>query len=202
VNARFGKLPAVSRPGRPRSEQSRSAVLRATSQLLHEVGLRAMTTEEIASRSGTSKATIYKWWTNKYAVAVDAFLSELTAETGDPDTGSAREDLRIVLHGLVHFYVGPSGRVFAQLIGEAQFDPAIQAVLREHLVAPRREIVRLVWERGVARGQLQGDADPEAAIDLMIGSVLYRHLMGHAPLDDAVADLIVDTAMRRLAAGD
>ena len=39
------------RPGRPRSEESRTAVLRATSELLHEVGLRAMTTEEIASRS-------------------------------------------------------------------------------------------------------------------------------------------------------
>ena len=81
----------VSRPGRPRSEQSRAAVLRATSELLHEVGMRAMTTEEIASRSGTSKATIYKWWPNKYAVAVEAFLTEMMAESPDPDTGSARE---------------------------------------------------------------------------------------------------------------
>ena len=81
-----------ARPGRPRSEESRAAVLRATSELLHEVGLRATTTEEIASRSGASKATIYKWWPNKYAVAIDAFLSELMAESADPDTGSARDD--------------------------------------------------------------------------------------------------------------
>ena len=49
--------------------------------MLHEVGLRAMTTEEIANRSGASKATIYKWWPNKYAVAIDAFLSEMMAES-------------------------------------------------------------------------------------------------------------------------
>jgi hypothetical protein len=48
------------RPGRPRSERSRTAVLRVTSELINEVGLRAMTTDEIASRSGVSKATIYK----------------------------------------------------------------------------------------------------------------------------------------------
>jgi AcrR family transcriptional regulator len=91
--------PAGPRPGRPRSEQSRTAVLRATSELLHEVGLRGMTTEQIASRSGTSKATIYKWWSNKYSVAVDAFLSEMMAESADPDTGSTRDDLRAVLAG-------------------------------------------------------------------------------------------------------
>ena len=71
-------------PGRPRSEQSRVAVLRATSELLQEVGLRAMTTEEISNRSGASKATIYKWWPNKYAVAVEAFLTEMMAEAPIP----------------------------------------------------------------------------------------------------------------------
>src|SRR6201991_4852191 len=92
------------RPGRPRSEESRAAVLRATSELLQEVGRRAMTTEEIASRSGASKATIYKWWPNKYAVAIDAFLSEMMAESRDPDTGSARDDFSAVMRGLMHFY--------------------------------------------------------------------------------------------------
>ena len=74
--------PPRSRPGRPRSEESRAAVLRVTSQLLQEVGLRAMTTDEIASRSGTSKATIYKWWPNKYAVAIDAFAKLVKQQLG------------------------------------------------------------------------------------------------------------------------
>src|SRR3954469_25140050 len=101
------------RPGRPRSEQTRKAVLRATAELMHEVGLRVMTTEQIASRSGASKATIYKWWPSKYAVAVEALLSEMLIESDDPDTGSAREDFRIALRGMIHFYTSPSGRVFA-----------------------------------------------------------------------------------------
>lgn len=205
VNPEFSNSPAPStrnRQGRPRSEQSRAAVLKAATELLHEVGAQAMTTDELAGRSGVSKATIYKWWPNKYAVAVEAFLSEMMAESFDPDTGSAREDLRIMLRGMVHFYSGPSGRVYAQLIGEGQSDLLVQTELWEHLVAHRRELVRAIWNRGVARGEVRADVDPEVAIDVVFAPPLYRLMMGHAPLDDAAADAIVDAAMRGLALGD
>ena len=194
--------PTGARPGRPRSEESRAAVLRATSELLHEVGLRAMTTEQIASRSGASKATIYKWWTNKYSVAVDAFLSEMMAESADPDTGSAPADFHSVLRGLIHFYSGPSGRVFAQLIGEGQSDPLVRMELRDRLVESRRQLMRTIWDRGVERGELRADVDPDIATDLLIGPPLYRLLFGHGPLDDAAADLIIDAGMRGLARCD
>jgi AcrR family transcriptional regulator len=174
-------------------------VLRATSELMHEVGLRVMTTEEIANRSGASKATIYKWWPNKYAVAVEALLSEMLTESDDPDTGSAREDFRIALRGLIHFYDSRSGRVFAQLVGEAQFDPLIAAELRDRLVGSRRQLVRAILDRGVARGELRPDVDPEAAIDLVFGPAMYRLVARHAPLDDAAADAMVDLAIRGLA---
>jgi AcrR family transcriptional regulator len=188
------------RVGRPRSERSRTAVLRAASDLMHEVGLRAMTTEGIAGRSGASKATIYKWWPNKYAVAVEAFLSELLVESADPDTGSAAEDFRIVLRGLSHFYASASGRVFAQLIGEAQFDPVVAAELRDRLIHSRRDVSRAIWDRGVARGELRDDVDREVAIDIVFGPALYRLMTGYATLDEAAADAVVDAAMRGLAA--
>ncbi len=187
------------RPGRPRSEQTRVAVLRATSALMHEVGVRGMTTEQIASRSGASKATIYKWWPSKYAVAVDALLSEMLIEADDPDTGSAREDFRVTLRGLIRFYTSPSGRVYAQLIAEAQSAPLLAAELRDRLVGSRRRLVRAIWDRGVARGELRPDVDPEVAIDMVFGPAMYRLVAGHAPLDDAAADAIVDAAIRGLA---
>jgi AcrR family transcriptional regulator len=175
------------------------AVLHATSELINEVGLRAMTTDEIASRSGVSKATIYKWWPNKYAVAVEAFLSEMDMKSSDPDTGSAKEDFRRALRGLIRFYRSKDGRAYAQLIGEAQFDPQIGVELREHLVKSRRKLVRAILDRGIARGELRPDVDPEAAIDLMFGPAMYRLVAGHAPLDARSADAIVDAAMRGLA---
>ncbi|GAA3101591.1 TetR/AcrR family transcriptional regulator [Pseudonocardia yunnanensis] len=187
------------RPGRPRSEQTHKAVLRATAELMHEVGLRVMTTEEIAARCGASKATIYKWWPNKYAVAIDALLSEMFVESDDPDTGSVFEDFRLALRGIMRFYNSPSGRVFAQIVGEAQFDPQIAAELSNRLVAPRRRLVRTILDRGIARGELRADIEPEAAIDLMFGAAIYRLVTAHAPMDDDAADAIVDLAIRGLA---
>lgn len=189
---------ARSRVGRPRSERSRTAVLRAASDLMHEVGLRAMTTEEIATRSGASKATIYKWWPNKYAVAVEAFLSEMLVESADPDTGSAAADFRIVLRGLSHFYASPSGRVFAQLIGEAQFDPEVAVELRDRLIHSRRDVSRAIWDRGVARGELRDDVDREVAIDIVFGPPLYRLVTGYAPFDEETADTVILAVMRGL----
>ena len=177
-------------------------MLRATSELLHEVGLRAMTTEEIASRSGASKATIYKWWPNKYAVAIDAFLSEMMADSPDPDTGSARDDLSAWCAGSCTSTPGRADGSSRNWSARRRRDPLIQQELRTHLVDSRRELFRAIWDRGVARGELRGDVDPEAAIDLVIGPALYRLMIGHAPLTEAAADAIVDAAIRGLAEGD
>jgi hypothetical protein len=78
----------------------------------------------------------------------------------------------------------------------------VQKELRDNLVARRRELIRAIWARGVARGELRADVDPDAAIDLVFGPPLYRLLIGHAPLDEAAADAMVDAAMRGLAVGD
>jgi AcrR family transcriptional regulator len=192
--------PMLRRPGRQRSEKARQAVLQAASELLPEMGLRAMTTDRIAARSGVSKATIYKWWPSKYAVAVDAFLSEMYAASPMPDTGSARGDFRVNLRGVMRFYRSASGRVFAQLVAEAQSDPEVFAELRDRMVASRRELVRAIWARGVARGELPAGIDPEVGLDLIYGPAMYRLVAGHGPLTDEAADAVVDAAMRGLAA--
>ncbi|MDT5070161.1 MAG: hypothetical protein QOK02_6316 [Mycobacterium sp.] len=187
------------RPGRPRSERSKAAVLRAASELMQEVGLREMTTELIAARSGASKATIYKWWPNKYTVAVEAFLSEMLAEAPDPDTGSAREDFCIVLRGVMHFYDTPTGRVFGQLVGEAQFDPLVRAELRDVFIQSRRRVARTIWDRGVVRGELRTDVDPDIGIDLMFAPAIYRLVTGNGALDAAAANAIVIAALSGVA---
>jgi hypothetical protein len=71
--------------------------------------------------------------------------------------------------------------------------------LRAHLIGSRRELVRAILDRGIARGELRPDVDPEAAIDVIFGPAMYRLLAGHAPLDARSADAIVDVAMRGLA---
>ena len=64
-------------------------------------------------------------------------------------------------------------------------------------MAPRREVIRAIWDRGVVRGELRTDVDPEAAFDLVFGPLLYRLLIGHAPLEvDAIVDAMRGLALR------
>ena len=77
---------------------------------MQEDDLRRASIDRISARSGVSKATIYKWWPNRTAVAIDAFLHQMMADAPVPDTGSAAEDFRLTLRGMMGFYASPLAR--------------------------------------------------------------------------------------------
>src|SRR5450755_1541159 len=88
---------ASARRGRPRSEEADRAILRAATELLAERGLPGMSIEEVASRAGVAKATVYRRWPSRGALALDAFVAEFTALQPLPDTGFLRDDLLAAL---------------------------------------------------------------------------------------------------------
>jgi AcrR family transcriptional regulator len=185
--------------GRRRSEECRDAVLKAALELVQEDDLRRASVDRISARSGVSKVTIYKWWPNKTAVIIDAFLHQMMVDAPVADTGSAAEDFRLTLRGLMRFYSSPLGAIYQQLVGEAQFNPTERERIRTHLVDVRRAALRKIWDRGVARGELDPNIDPEVALGLIVGPAMYRRTTAHAELTPADADAIVATAMRALA---
>src|SRR5579875_596798 len=85
-------LPGAHR-GRPRSEGADRAILEAAAALLAERGLARMSIEEVAARAGVAKTTVYRRWTSKGAVALDAFVTRYLALQPLPDTGNLRGDL-------------------------------------------------------------------------------------------------------------
>lgn len=78
---------------RPRSVRAHDAALRATMDLLWEGGLPAATVDAVSERSGVSKATLYKHWPNRTAMAAEAFGLKMAEAVTVPDTGSLRGDL-------------------------------------------------------------------------------------------------------------
>src|SRR6202012_1984204 len=149
--------------------------------------------------SWVSKATRCTWWPPRTGVAIEAFLDQMMADAPVPDTGSAAEDFRLTLRGIMRFYTSPLGAIYAQLVGESQFYPTERERIRTHQVNVRRAAVRKIWDRGVARGELDPTVDPEVALDLIFAPALYRRGTGHGGLTPADADAIVATAMRALA---
>src|SRR6266436_10160361 len=97
-----GKSRSSEGVGRPRDEEARNAILRASLSLVKESGYRSLTIEKIARRAGTGKTTIYRWWSSKAAVVGEAFMSSISRETAFPFVSgvSARETIRRQMRAL------------------------------------------------------------------------------------------------------
>lgn len=194
---------APARPGRPRSERSRQAILAAALELLLERGLDATSVEAIARRAGASKATIYRWWPSKELLAVDALLVEWR-EGADPapDTGSLAGDLRaLLLPWASRLGTRPYARVIAGLLARAQSDEEFARQYRKSFVERRRERARAALTRAMERGEIAPDTDVEAALDMLYGPVYHRLLQGHAPLGEEFAERVLTWLLAALAPG-
>lgn len=193
----------AARPGRPRSERARHAILRATADLLMSRGLAGVSMDAVAERARVSKATIYRWWPTKEALALDTLYEESArGRPAIPDTGTLRGDLLALLQPWARLVTSrPYGRLIAALVTRAQVDTEFGDQYRARFVEPRREEARVILRRAIDRGELPADTKMEVALDLLYGPLYHRMLHGHAPLDEGFVRDVVDTALAGLAAG-
>ena len=179
--------------GRRPADEVRSEVLEAAGELLFEEGMAGFTIDKVASRSGASKMTLYKWWPSKGALALDGYFKRVEPELVFPDTGDIRTDLRAQLHAFVQV-VGdsPVGPAIAELIGQAQTDPELKAGYLQRYSSPRRALVVEAMERAKQRGQLRADLDPETVVDQLWGACYHRLLLPDQPLTEEFVDALLD----------
>jgi AcrR family transcriptional regulator len=178
--------------GRPRSETCRTAILIAAGELMLEGGLGVATMEAIAGRAGVSKATIYKWWPSRGAVALDGLLSRVSDSLIVPEGVSAADALTVVLTALIRLFTdSTTGQLLRALVATAQSDPEIARALRERWMGPRRAVAAEIIRAGVARGEIRADIDVDAVADQLFAPVYHRLLFGHGPLDQSLAATVV-----------
>jgi AcrR family transcriptional regulator len=185
----------ASRPraGRPRSAESRRAIIQAAMHILQNDGYAALNIEAIAARAGVSKQTIYRWWSSAAFIVLEALMSDMPAQEGlVPDTGSLKGDLLELVRPTVRALGQRRGPIYKAMIAEAQADSKFAEAFRTQLMAAHREIVRAVVARAQLRGEVAMEADVELAADMIYGPILYRLLNGHAALDETFAFAIVD----------
>jgi AcrR family transcriptional regulator len=184
---------AAQQRGRPRSEKTRLAILRATNELLQRDSFAALTVDAIAARAGASKATIYRWWPTKGAVVLDAFLEEAVPRIGFPDTGSVREDLRRQMGAvIVAMNDTLAGRTLRALVAQSQDDPELAAMFRERFLSGRRHAAIDVLERAKDRGELRRELDPGIVVDALYGALYYRLLVSGERTEDEYAAILLD----------
>ena len=168
---------ATRRPGRPRSAAADAAIVRATLELLLEDGYRGLTMEQVRTRAGVGRATLYRRYGSKQDLVTEA-IRHLNQPLDRPDTGSVREDILAVARSVLAGAERVELATFApRLLAESAGDPEMHAIFYENLVAPRRAVMADVLRRGVERGELRADLDIELAIDVLTGPWVYRLLI-------------------------
>jgi AcrR family transcriptional regulator len=181
-------IPRSRRRGRPRSPSTEKAILKAASHFITSSGLAGMTIEGVAERAGVGKASIYRRWPSKGALAFDAAVEAILDVQRTPDTGSFEDDLREVAENWVRGSNNPrGGRTVAYLIGELQSDPDLAAVWPERFVNRLRGERMPIVDRAIARGEIPAGSDREVIMDSFYGPLYHRYLNRHLALDAAFA---------------
>lgn len=184
--------------GRPRNPETREKILKAAYEILLEVGFGDLTIEGVAAKAEVGKPTIYRRWKTKAALAMDAFLEAINPELAFPDTGVAKEDFRKQMQKIVKLMNSPRGEVLASAIGCGQANEELIAAFRDNWLTPRREAAKEIWQRGIDRGELKANIDPEIAIDALYSPLFYRLLLRHQPLTDKFVNELIDVVMNGL----
>lgn len=171
-------------------QQCRLNILSAASELMEEHGYLDLTIEEVAQRAGAGKQTIYRNWGNKRRLALDAFAHKASKMVA-PDTGSLAGDIERYLCDLMASMSAPGKReLLAGLLAEAASDAEFGNAFRDTVIGTKRRLVRTMFQRGLARGEVDPETDIEGLIDLVDGPLWYRLMISGRPLDSAFcADL-------------
>ena len=181
-----------------RSIKCHNDVLAATQELLAEGGLHAATIDAISERSTVSKATIYKHWPSRIAVAAEAFSISVRDALPTPDTGNIVDDLTEHVRNVSMFYATPRGKVFTQLLAACVDDEAGADYFKRYYLDGRRALTSKMWERAVERGEVDPANDIHVVGEVLFGPMALRLITGSAPFDAAQAEQFARVALHGL----
>ena len=182
--------------GRPRSDRVHRAILDAARELLIRDGFTRLRLEHVAAAAGVGKATIYRRWPTKEDLA-QALLQDLASpHIAIDDVGDTRAEMLAAVTNPMRAITDTNfGPVILALMSQIAGNPKLGDPFRQTVVQARRDAVAEMVARGIARGDLCPDADPDVATELLVGPVYFRLVFG-GDLDDAFANSIVDNVMR------
>jgi hypothetical protein len=116
------------------------------------------------------------------------------------DVGDTRKELVTFVNGAIkNLSAPPSGPAMQGLASRIATDPELARVYREQVVEPRREQLRPVIERGIARGDLRPDTDVHLVHELMVGPIFYRLLFSGGPINGKLSTRLADAILEGFA---
>ncbi|BBX46886.1 TetR/AcrR family transcriptional regulator [Mycobacterium cookii] len=181
-----------------RGEHVRQTVLASALEELAANGFHGATIAGVAGRSGVHETTIYRRWLTRENLFVAALLEGSADAIPAPDTGSTRGDLLAIVREVLGYVGSPTGTALLR----AALLPAddTYADARKEFWTQRLDALSPVVQRGVERGDLRADTDARVLLEMLIAPIHGRLLLTGEPVDDDLAERLVELALNGAAA--
>lgn len=203
------KAKATCQPGEPmagddetgvstrrRGQDLETAILDATLDLLGTVGIGGLTMEGVAAAAHTGKASVYRRWRSKEDLLVDAIRRALPPLDVEPDTGSVRDDLIVLLQVMAASASSRNGCALAAFMFDTSTDRELINVIKKRAMEPRDDLVVKALARGRDRGEVRPSAVTTQTAEVGPALIVHKYLMDGPPVtDDYVVDIVDNVLM-------
>lgn len=181
--------------GRKRDASRDGAILEVAITILGEVGYERMTMDMVAVRAKAGKATVYRRWSSKGDMVLDA-VARMKREQVDlgnlPDTGSLRGDLLALFKPSS---VEESDRKLRALVGLSALlaqEASLAGAAGNAIIEPWVEANRVLLQKAAARGEIAADAAIETMASIIPSLAAFRSLIERKPFDRAFLVEMID----------
>lgn len=169
--------------GRPLDASRDVALRHAALDLLAEIGYDRLTIDSVAARAHASKTTIYRRWSGKAELIVDA-LNSLKGSHPVPDTGSLPGDLAEIARSSVSTDNRFDAQLMIGLITALARDAELRRVVRERFIDPGHSDLKTIFARAVSRGEIPEDRNLDVLVSLF-PALMIHHLLTSGEIPEA-----------------
>ncbi len=202
---------SASPPRKRRKEARPSELTSAALALFVEKGFAATRLEDIASRAGVSKGTLYLYFESKEALfkaVIQEGILPVVAENEAIAAGHAGSSFELLEKLLAHWWSRIGQNDFSGIpklmVAEARNFPEVARFYFENVIRRVKALVGKTLEHGVASGEFR-DLNITTTTDVIIAPILmlliWRHSMACCQNDEVDAPLYLQTHMALLRQG-
>jgi AcrR family transcriptional regulator len=180
--------------GRPRDPSRDEAIIDAAIEVLVRDGYDRLSMEGVAAAAGVGKATVYRRWSSKADLVIDA-MATLKPAIDSIDTGTLDGDIELMVDTSCSPRSQRLQRVMVSVCSALPREPDLLEAFRLRFTEPRIARIADMLERARGRGELGPDVDVAMAASLVPSLMLQRALMTGQPAGRLYAEKVVGSVL-------
>jgi AcrR family transcriptional regulator len=183
-----------ARPSGARAQAREQAILDAALQLLLEVGYDRLSMDALAERAHAGKATIYRHWSGKAQVVVDAVvrLKHGGAPVPFPSTGSLRGDFVAALDQISCAAGEVDAAIIASVMTAMRSDQELADLVRSQILESKKGEFDGIIDRAVRRGELPQGSSAALVEEVISALLINRMVIEDRSIDEQFTTHVVD----------